>query len=591
MTTSMTASQLEYLVAMKRDFSLFSRAIWHDRKLEKVAPLSEIELDMLDWIAHGPSRRGILAPRGVGKTHFTMALCAWTLFRNPERKIIVVFKEEGAAKKTVSALRTWIDAVPFLKHLAPLPGYRDATYAFDVGAAEKARQPSMFAVGIGGSLENNRAHLIIADDIETDTNTDTLESRLKLAERCGEFESILYPDQPDDRRGEFDDPSALVYVGTYHHEESVYLKEAENGVVFRTYPIVYPSPGEDYLNLAPIIAERVRDGTAKPESPVYPHRFDVENIAKKRARRRHFDMQHKLLINLGDKSKYPLRLSDIIVMSVDRDMAPARLIYAERDSLGDTSIEDIPSVGHGRDRFRRPAFIDPTYVRYVGTKAWIDPSGRGDDLTGVVATGYCNGRIYVKGAEGITGGFEDDALNRIAAFLRLHNVREAFVEHNWGGGGFAKLLEVVLKRHFIPQGQNPAFPDGWACSLSDDTKITHTLGQKEKRIIGILEPAFSQHRVVFDRAVACNHRLQHQITRLTTDRDCLDHDDLVDALAGSVAVWDYALAGDPTKMYKKSYEDQADRDREAYIKALDPTSTVFLDQIDRPSRGAWATKW
>ena len=95
--------------------------------------------------------------------------------------------------------------------------------------------------------------------------------------------------------------------------------------------------------------------------------------------------------------------------------------------------------------------------------------------------------------------------------------------------------------------------------------------QKERRIINALEPVLNQHRLIVNRSVIENdakardedsvetalaYQLFHQMTHLTIDKNCLQHDDRLDALAGAVEYWNESLAID---------EDRAIKEREAEL--------------------------
>ena len=99
--------------------------------------------------------------------------------------------------------------------------------------------------------------------------------------------------------------------------------------------------------------------------------------------------------------------------------------------------------------------------------------------------------------------------------------------------------------------------------------------QKERRIINALEPVLNQHRLIINRSVvendakprdedsvetALSYQLFHQLTHLTQDRNCLQHDDRLDALAGAVEYWNESLAID---------EDRAMRERDAELWELE----------------------
>jgi hypothetical protein len=81
-------------------------------------------------------------------------------------------------------------------------------------------------------------------------------------------------------------------------------------------------------------------------------------------------------------------------------------------------------------------------------------------------------------------------------------------------------------------------------------------GQKEHRIINILEPIMAQHRLVMDTEVLKNKDNQIQITRMQEKRGALKHDDRVDVLAAAVSYWTEALAVDPEReMVNRQEED------------------------------------
>lgn len=538
----------EYLAHLRDDFLFFLRELWTDRGLDRLAPLSEVELDVARWIANGPNRRGVLAFRFIGKTHFgTAAYTCWRLFRDPQTKILIVSKSKiPAARDTVGMIREWIRHVWFLRHLDPSlnPLATDQTFQFDVAPAEAdSRSPSVLAQGIDGQITGSRAHLIIADDVETKDNVKTVDARRDLAEAITEFRAIASFGEKE-----------ILYIGTPHHEESVYLKLVEKGYAFRSWPKTYPDPDERTICLAPLLADRLARGLAKPGELTCPHRFTADDIAQDKAEgRRFWLMQMQLVANLSDSTQYPLRLSDLMVMDVARDQAPLSLVYGLRDHNGSTALdgrdgrEAIPSLGFGYDALHRPALIGASWGPYAGTKMWIDPAGRGTDLCAAACVGYLAGRLFVKRLVGLPGGTDDASLIQLAILARETGSREIYIENNWGGGMFAKLFQPILSRFFLRPGEHPGFPEGWSAQIIDDPKITHVHGQKEVRIIEALEPVSSGHRLIIDRSVALDQDFQRQFTRITRERGSLEHDDLVDALAGAVKAWTYALSADPEK--------------------------------------------
>jgi len=116
------------------------------------------------------------------------------------------------------------------------------------------------------------------------------------------------------------------------------------------------------------------------------------------------------------------------------------------------------------------------------------------------------------------------------------------VESNFGDGMFTSLLRPVLaKRH--------------PCMIDE---VRHST-QKERRIIDTLEPVLMRHKLVMDpRVIEQDYRtaskyeqhmrmskmLVYQLTRLTTERHSLRHDDRLDALAMAVGYWSEQMATD-----------------------------------------------
>lgn len=571
-----TAEAAAYLERLRTDFGFFLSQIWEDRGLSRIHPLTVVEHDIAAYAessANGQRFRGILAPRGLMKTHLIAALACYRFLRDPNRKILIPSKAHPHAKKIIAIIRRWIDNVWFLRHLAPREGQDDNKTQFQLGPAEDSLQHSMSAFGIDGMLEGNRAHSIFADDIETSTNTETLDARTALEERVKEFKDILYPDIPQDRGGPLD-PTEILYVGTYHNEESLYTKLNARGYAFRTWTILAPHTDDRVMGLAPIIQRLIDEGKLKPSTaagkfdgdPVFPLRFGRENIAEKKAEGFHrFAMQHMLICDLGASNRYPLRLADLIVMEIDRERAPVYVGYGTMDHNGSTAVDDIPSQGFGRDRlYRAPAgLIAKDWAPFTGTKAHLDIAGRGDDKTGFAIVSQLNGLLFVKHCEGLDGGKDNATMNRIAETCRVHGVREVTLESNIDiYDTFYELLQAALIRHFLEPGQDARYPDGWKCSLEK----RHASGAfKEARILDVLEPMISTHRVIIAPAAirpkpedAHDGTLQYQLTRIRKVRKCLREDGQIDALAGAVAEWTHALGVSPEITQARYHEAEID---------------------------------
>lgn len=510
-----------YLDRLRDDFPFFIEQLWIIMGWDKKAPIGDPERSIASFVATGPDECGVLAPRGIGKTHIvTISLTLWEWYRNPDARVLVVSKSAEHAREVVQFCRRCLNTVPFLKHLRPRPGSKDAGHAFTIGAAPDNKQPSIRAIGIDGQLEGNRAHIIIADDVETDDNALTVQSRIKLAERVNEFGAILYkPEESTSIR------RRIVYVGTYHHEyDSLYLKLSGRGVTFRTWPLCYPQPNERVLNLAPELDRPELAGQC-----VFGHRLGNDYLARERARgRRYWSMQLMLLLPGKDGTLARLNLSDLIVMDVDPKLGPPHVVWGEQDSTGSTAIESIPTLGLGDERLHRPAFIPPDRIPYTRTIAFVDPAGSGADELAYAVVSPLGGLFHVKAVRGI-----------LVASEHAGNVHSAIKSAT------ADILRLGATEIFYESNIDPFNTFGSAIqSLAPGVRVTpvHAAGaRKHARLFRILQDLFSQRRVVVDRRSLIpddkppEYQLQFQISRLTDERDCLTHDDRVDALASALS--------------------------------------------------------
>ena len=209
--------------------------------------------------------------------------------------------------------------MPLLQHLYPKSDQRQSKISFDVATASASQQPSVKSLGITSQLTGSRADIIIADDVETSGNTQTQFMRDKLSEAIKEFEAILKPQ----------DKSRIVFLGTPPQvEQSIYNKLQERGYKIRYWTARYPSEKQMLSygsNLAPIINNTWRlELVGKPTDPT---RFDERDLLEREASygRIGFNMQYQLDSSLSDLNRYPLKLSDLSVMTLNPDNALKRL--------------------------------------------------------------------------------------------------------------------------------------------------------------------------------------------------------------------------------------------------------------------------
>lgn len=546
------------------DLIYFADHVWHAMNWNQYAPLGWVEYDIYDWVQNGPSKQGVLAPRAHGKTHLiTIMLPCWDWYKDANAKCLLVSKSKGHAKKSLSLIRDMLEKIEFLRHLSPGATELDQALMFDVRGAEPSRTPSLEAAGVESQLPGNRSGRILADDMETPENTRTSDSRDFLKAKFDELINIAtYGDE------------RINIVGTFHHADSAYKRLKAEGMAFRTWPICYPKADEMVMAMAPLLRQKLDDGEASPGDIVDPDRYDTDYIAERKAKGlTYWANNYMLLENLGDRDQYRLRLSDLIVHPCDRDVAPTKIIWGTNNGQGQpTSLDNIRADGFPGDRFYAPVmFSNDDWAPYSVTRMWVDPAGKGLDRTGIAIVGGCMAHLYVKYLAGLEGGSGYAVLSHIALTARRHGATEIHVEDFAQQMTTAQLLEPVVRKYFVEAGQTDSdgilHPKGWRCSV-ELTRPAGGFQQKEQRMLSALEPVTHNHRLVVDPKVAANERFQYQLTRLTGQRNCLGHEDELEALANCVALFVDDLRHDPEQMAKSHKDRQMDKELEEHYKLL-----------------------
>jgi hypothetical protein len=252
-----------------------------------------------------------------------------------------------------------------------------------------------------------------------------------------------------------------------------------------------------------------------------------------------FDLHYRLTTKGSDEKTYPLRLADLIVFDVDPQVFPEKVIWANKDPH-----RQLPSWGMPGDVVYQPMHIAEKYQPYVQTILFVDPSGRGADETGVCVASYVNGYIVIHELTGFAGGYDEGTLKKIAKMALEYGVKLIKYEGNFGDAMFGSLLAPIVREIC-----------GYGVAIEDYT----SKGMKETRILNLLEPAFAQHRVVFNTRAIKEKETQLQITRLQRKRGCLKHDDRVDVLWAAVKQWEDYLNFSVDSLIAKN-QDKAHQD-------------------------------
>ena len=519
---------MEKIPTKLKDFRNFLYLVWKHLALPRP---TQVQYDIANFVQSKEKRIVINAFRGVGKSWITSAYVCHQLLLNPQLNILVVSASKNRADDFSTFTLRLINEIEVLAHLKPSDDQRQSKVSFDVRPARASHAPSVKSLGISGQMTGARSDLIISDDVESANNSATMGMRDKLSEQVKEFESIIKPG------------GRIIFLGTMQTEMSLYNQLTSRGYKQRIWPARYPTE-KQVRNFGTTLAPMIRNtwNIDIQGKPTDPERFDDEDLKKRELSygASGFNLQFMLDTSISDANKYPLKLSDLVVMSLNPKTAPEKVIWASSPEL---KHEELPCVGLHSDAFYRPMQIQGDWMDYQGSVLAIDPSGKGDNETSYVCAKMLNGNVFITDAGGLIGGYTDKTLQTLANIAKQQEANLILVEENYGGGMFTKLLlPFVVKTYPVTIEE-----------------IRHT-ENKEKRIIDTLEPLMQQHRLIIDSNVvhkdynsanemysldkALRYQMFYQMSRISAVKGALAYDDRLDTLAMACRYWVDQLARD-----------------------------------------------
>ena len=500
--------------------------------------LNRMQADILHWLFLGHKYRMVMAQRGQAKTTLTAIYCVFMLIHKPHYRVVIFSQNSKRAKEIAGWVIKIFNAMDFLDFMRPdkYAGDRASIESFDVHWYFRGqdKSPSVACYSIESGAQGSRADLIIADDIESLQNSRTVGGREWLMEQTLEFESI----------NQFGD---IVYLGTPQSVESIYNWLPSRGYQVRIWTGRYPTlPQMEYYGdrLAPILVndmqgnDRLREGGGLDGSmgqPTCPEMYDNDLLNEKELAqgKAKFMLQFMLNTGLADADKYPLKISDLIVSSFSKHKGQVMPIWCE----GSASLwESAPKFGTRKtDVFYYPMQVEYDMGSFERTVMYIDPAGGGlndGDETAYAIIKLMGTCIYIYDIGAVKGGYSPEALTTLVSAAKNAECKEVFIENNYGNGAHVAAIKPYFERDYPVQ-----------------IEAVQESGQKELRIIDVLEPVISTHRLIvrpevvqrdmdtvqgYNTGVRMNFSLFHQLSNITRDKGCLKHDDRLDALAGAV---------------------------------------------------------
>ena len=379
-----------------------------------------------------------------------------------------------------------------------------------------------------------------------------------------------------------------MYLGTPQTVFTIYRKLAERNYRPFVWPARVPRKLSSYEGLiAPQLQEDIDNG-ADPWSVTDPDRFDHEDLIEREASmgRSNFMLQFMLDTSLSDAEKFPLKMADLVITSVNPKSAPDSVIWCSDPK---NVIKDLPTVGLPGDYFYSPMQLQGEWGPYQETICSVDPSGRGADETTAAYISQRNGYLYLHEMRAYRDGYSDNTLLDILRGCKKLGVTKLVVETNFGDG----LVAELFKKHIIQTQQ------------AIDVEEVRANVRKEDRIIDALEPILNQHRLIVNRSVVewdyksnkdeapekrLLYMLFYQMSRMCREKGAVRHDDRLDALAQGVQYFTDAMSISALEVVKERKREEWNDMLQAFID--DPQSEtnhlvlgMNLDQ-KRQARGS-----
>lgn len=553
---------------------------------------SELQRDIADYLQHGPHYLMIQAQRGQAKSTITAAYAVWSLIHEPRFRVLVLSAGGTQAAEVSTLIVRIILNMPELACMAPdrNAGDRTSVEAFDVHYTLKGvdKSPSVACVGITGNLQGKRADLLIPDDVESTKNSLTATQRTQLLHLTKDFSSIV-------------NTGRIIYLGTPQSMESIYNTLPSRGFGVRIWPGRYPTPKqrESYGDmLAPYVARKLDADVSLATGggmlgdqgkPTDPELLDEEKLQKKELDQgpSYFQLQHMLNTKLMDAMRFPLKLSDVVVMrlSATQQFYPMTVV---RGFGGGQEVQY--SIDTFRFSMQHPHEISQETGQAQGVVMYVDPAGggRNADETAYAVVAFLNGNCFCLAWGGVPGGYAVTGLEFLAGIAKKYKVNRVIIEKNMGFGSFREIWHPLLKREHD-------------CAIDDDMVGPK---QKELRIIDVLEPVIARGSLIinedgiaeeaaslqqygFERRQT--YGLLFQLAKITRDRGSLVHDDRADALAGAVAYWvpymvldqDKRLKAQQAAAHAARIRDPLMHERCTKRPGIMPTTTLFSKRRKR----------
>lgn len=495
------------------------------------------QIDMMKWLFGGYKFRMIMAARGQAKTTLTAIYAVFRLIHDPKTRILIFSAGGKMAKEISSWIIQIIHGLDILECMRANrnDGDRASIEGYDVNWVLKGadKSPSVKCLGIDSNAQGSRADLLIGDDIESMKNARTVGGRELLEDLTKEFESICATGD-------------IIYLGTPQTSESIYNNLPSRGYRIRIWTGRYPTPEQmdaygEYL--APMLTADIQANPSlqtgggidgNQGQPTCPEMFNDQTLIEKELSQgaAKFQLQYMLNTALADQDRYPLKLPNLVVADFDNQQAPVLPVWSQDQ---DNLARELPKISNRKeDNLYWAVKKAYDWLLFERSVMYIDPAGGGKnaDETAYAIIKLIGSYIYITDIGGTKGGYEEESLMKLVEAAKEHNVKTVLIEKNFGNGAHMAMLKPLFNKHHPVE-----LEEVWES------------GQKELRIIDVIEPVLTRHQLVISPAVVrkdlrlieqysqeikLTYSLLYQMSMITRDKGCLRHDDRLDALAGAI---------------------------------------------------------
>jgi len=534
------------LKALQEHYPLFKTFMIDCFKDVKGFDTDELQQDIANFMQEKIRYKMVQAQRAQAKSMIAGAYAVWRIIHDPKLIVLIISAGADVADEIATWVKLVIDNWDILECLRPdrQHGDRTSATAFDIHWMLKGpdKSPSVRSIGITSNLAGRRAGLLIPDDIESAKNGLTQKQRQQLIHLSKDFSSIC-------------NTGDILYLGTPQSVDSLYNGLEERGFTVRIWPGRYPTREEEEYygdRLAPYIKKKVLDDPTlrrgggvngdrgKPTSDrKNEEQLTADELDKGPA---YFNLQVMLDTTLSDRNLYPLKVRNLIVLDVAPDKGPANIVW-----LPDQNKKVILDMSQKKHDLFYPFNISELFVKWEDKVMAIDPAGGGGtdgsaDETVAVVSFLLNGYIHIPEMLATEGGHGQRVFNEIAELCVKYRIYKIQIEENMDHGAFGVMLLPVLRKAF-KDAELPGYPiieNHWETA------------NKQKRMIDNLQPVMARHKLVISPEVLDydvkstarypdyqkeSFQLLHQMARVTYMKDCLIHDDRLDALTSAVRYW------------------------------------------------------